>query len=175
MWVGLAPGGDPLVDARVHPVELLRAYPGILGGVDPATELHRTIVQFVEKLVDTGLVREVHRDVPALHREAQWRFISRAEQLEDVQCRVLALGLDPADDALEFLKCVGWNQELVLGETCWAVSVLPSGCDVEHVIELRQVDDLALVVPAHPVERLADRHKRRLDHEVDREEVGKSG
>ena len=68
----------------------------------------------------------------------------------------MTLSLDPPDDGLEVLKGVRRHQELVLRETCWTVGFLPSSGDVEHVVELGQIDDLVLVVSADPVERLAD-------------------
>ena len=51
---------DPLVDPRIHGVKGFGAHAGILGGVDPAAEFEHPTVEFVEKLVDPRLVREVH-------------------------------------------------------------------------------------------------------------------
>src|SRR5262245_14166512 len=114
--IDLAAHGNPFVDSRVHGVEGLGGGAGILGGVQPAAELQHPSVEFVEEFVQPALDREVHANVPAWYRKAQRRLVSRTEQFEHVEERIVTGLLDVDDDGLELVDGLGGHDELVLPE-----------------------------------------------------------
>ncbi|MPM11013.1 hypothetical protein SDC9_57351 [bioreactor metagenome] len=154
-----APGGDPRLDPRVHPVEALCAGARVLGRVEPAAELHHPGVEGVQEGVQPASDREVDADVPAPHRVAERCAVALTEQLEHVQEGVVPGPLDVADDALELLDRCRRDDELVLQETLGAVRPVPLPEQVEGVVELREVLHLAGVVAALQVPGGAQRRE----------------
>src|SRR2546430_3260547 len=109
--------------------------------------------------------------MPASHRKAQWRLVCRAEHLEHIKCRVVSARLDIADDLLELLDRRQRNQELVLAESGGPVSAVPFADQIQRVIELREVLDLAAVMAAAPVVQLPDSAESEFVHQPVREYV----
>src|SRR6476661_8840072 len=147
--IDLAAHRDPLVDAWVHGVEHLGGGAIVLGGVEPATELEHSLVQSVQQFVEPGPDREVDAYIPTGDGKAQRRLISGAEELEHVEERHVAAGLNVDQDLLELVHRFDGYHELVLPESVRPVRPVPLSDHVERVIELRQVLDLATVRLAH--------------------------
>ena len=100
------------------------------------------------------------------------KVLPMAEALELIHTASLVHD-DVLDEADELRLVPGRDDELVLGESAAAaVRVVPIPEHVEHVVELRQILDLALAGRPDPVVRLAHRGEAELVGQPAREDVG---